>query len=109
VTITREIINSVVVRLAQQFRLIAGVDKNLNPQLLRVSTSGSLLTAGGFDIPDHDYVSITYHDAGKTNINQVIYKTGGAAGTTVATVTLSYAGQDPAATPSAKVTSVALT
>lgn len=44
---------------------------------------------GGLLIPAHDYVGFTY--VGSTNnIQTAVYKTGGAAGTTVATLTYTY-------------------
>lgn len=49
----------------------------------------------GLDIPTHDYVSVAY--VGVTNnIDTVTYKVGGSGGTTVATVTFTYAGGVPA-------------
>lgn len=41
----------------------------------------------GFDLPDHDYLGISYTSG---DLTQVIYKTGGATGVTVATLTLAY-------------------
>jgi hypothetical protein len=50
----------------------------------------SLLSAGvGMAIPAHDYIGLTYTD---DNVTGVVYKTGGADGTTVATLTLAYSG-----------------
>lgn len=43
----------------------------------------------GLSIPTHDYVSMSYTG---DNLTGVVYKTGGAAGTTVATLTLAYTG-----------------
>ncbi len=49
----------------------------------------------GLNIPEHDYVALTY--VGSTNnINTVTYKTSGPAGTTVATLTFTYVGGAPA-------------
>lgn len=42
---------------------------------------------------EYDYVSLTYVGA-TDNIDTVTYKTGGAGGTTVATLTLTYDGND---------------
>jgi hypothetical protein len=56
----------------------------------------SVRNIGGLDIPQHDYISIGY--VGSTNnISTVVYKEGGASGTTVATLTLTYVGGTPAA------------
>jgi len=42
---------------------------------------------GGMFIPDHDYVSNTYTGS---NLSQVEYRRGGATGTVVATLTMTY-------------------
>ena len=46
----------------------------------------------GFEIPEYDYIALTYVAAGNGagEIETVIYKTGGSGGTTVATLTLAY-------------------
>lgn len=44
---------------------------------------------GGFLIPSYDYVSFSYTGS---DITGVTYKTGGASGTTVATLALAYSG-----------------
>ena len=46
----------------------------------------------GFDIPEFDYIALTYVAAGNGagEIETVVYKTGGSGGTTVATLTLAY-------------------
>jgi hypothetical protein len=43
----------------------------------------------GWDIPIHDYRGLAYTSG---NLTSVTYKTGGASGTTVATLTLAYDG-----------------
>ena len=48
----------------------------------------------GLNIPQHDYISVSYV-GGTNNINTVVYKEGGASGTTVATLTFSYIGGTP--------------
>jgi hypothetical protein len=45
----------------------------------------------GLEIPEHDYISLTYTGS---NLTGVVYKTGGSGGTTVATLTLAYDGSD---------------
>jgi hypothetical protein len=45
----------------------------------------------GLEIPEHDYIDLSYTG---TNLTGVVYKTGGASGTTVATLTLAYDGSD---------------
>jgi hypothetical protein len=46
-------------------------------------------TIDGLEIPAHDYIALTYTGE---NLTGVVYKDGGAGGTTVATLTLVYAG-----------------
>jgi len=45
----------------------------------------------GLEIPAHDYISMSYTDG---NVTSVVYKVGGASGTTVATLTLTYDAND---------------
>jgi hypothetical protein len=45
----------------------------------------------GLEIPEHDYISLSYTGS---NLTGVVYKTGGSGGTTVATLTLAYDGSD---------------
>jgi hypothetical protein len=54
----------------------------------------------GMDIPDHDYIAITYVAAGDGagEIETVVYKDGGAGGTLVATLTLAYNADDKLST-----------
>ena len=50
----------------------------------------------GLNIPQHDYISVSY--VGSTNnIDQVVYKEGGSSGTTVATLTFTYTTNPPTA------------
>lgn len=106
--VTREIIGSAIVRLLQTFQVSAGVDSSLNPQLLRVDSKGALITSLGFSIPENDYSIATYYDAGNTNLHTVVFRLGGANGTVVATITITYFG-DPVATANAKFQSRAIT
>lgn len=53
----------------------------------QVGTDGTSL--GGLEIPAHDYIGLAYTGA---NLTTVTYKSGGAGGTTVATLTLAYTG-----------------
>lgn len=46
-------------------------------------------TLANLSVPKHDYLSLSYTGA---NLTGVVYKTGGAVGTTVATLTLAYSG-----------------
>lgn len=59
-----------------------GLISNTNP--LPSVVNNALVTA------PHDYVGLTYDDLGK--VTTAVYKTGGASGTTVATLSLTYSG-----------------
>ena len=48
----------------------------------------------GLNIPQHDYISVSYVGA-TNNISSVVYKEGGASGTTVATLTFTYTTNPP--------------
>ena len=48
-------------------------------------------TVTGLEIPEHDYIDLSYTGS---NLTGVVYKTGGSGGTTVATLTLAYDGSD---------------
>jgi hypothetical protein len=54
-----------------------------------VPVSGTVNVLTGLEIPDHDYIALTYTG---DNLTGVVYKTGGSGGTTVATLTLAYSG-----------------
>lgn len=54
-----------------------------------------ILQNGGMPIPQHDYVAVAYFGA-TNNIQTCTFKTGGSGGTTVATLTLAYAGSGAA-------------
>jgi hypothetical protein len=56
-----------------------------------VPVSGTVNTLTGLEIPDHDYIALSYTGS---NLTGVVYKTGGSGGTTVATLTLAYDGND---------------
>ena len=48
----------------------------------------------GLAIPEHDHIALSYtgaNNAGADDPNTITYKTGGSGGTTVATLTLTYA------------------
>jgi hypothetical protein len=45
----------------------------------------------GLEIPEHDYIDLSYTGS---NLTGVVYKTRGSGGTTVATLTLVYDGND---------------
>jgi len=56
-----------------------------------VPVSGTVNVLTGLEIPDHDYIALSYTGS---NLTGVEYKDGGAGGTTVATLTLAYDGND---------------
>lgn len=56
-----------------------------------VPVSGTVNTLSGLEIPDHDYIALSYTGS---NLTGVVYKTGGSGGTTVATLTLAYDGSN---------------
>jgi hypothetical protein len=49
------------------------------------------VAVSGLEIPDHDYIALSYTGS---NLTGVVYKTGGSGGTTVATLTLAYDGSN---------------
>ncbi len=59
----------------------------------------------GLNIPQHDYLSISYYGS-TNNIQTVTYKEGGSSGQTVATLTFSYT-TNPPTTNDASLASVA--
>lgn len=58
----------------------------------RVASSGALqVQIEGLQIPAHDYIGLSYTGS---NLTEVVYKSGGSGGTTVATLTLAYSGSN---------------
>jgi hypothetical protein len=68
-------------------------ENSLLYEVMKVSTidGDPLAVVTGLSIPEHDYTSLSYTG---TNLTGVVYKTGGSGGTTVATLTLVYDGND---------------
>lgn len=56
-----------------------------------IPVSGVVNTLTGLEIPEHDYIGLSYTG---DNMTGVVYKTGGASGTTVATLTIAYDGSN---------------
>lgn len=56
-----------------------------------IPVNGIVNTLTGLEIPEHDYIDLSYTGA---NLTGVVYKSGGSGGTTVATLTLAYDGSD---------------
>ena len=55
----------------------------------------------GLAIPEHDHIALAYtgaNNAGSEDPNTITYKTGGSGGTTVATITITYAAAGRIAT-----------
>ena len=60
-----------------------------DPVRIKTDSSGNVHTVPGSIVPvDYDYTAITY-DANQNPLT-IVYKTGGAGGTTVMTVTMTY-------------------
>jgi hypothetical protein len=57
------------------------------PLEIKTTSGVSLATTEGFSVPAYDHISLTYSD---TTLTGVVYKTGGAGGTTLATLALVY-------------------
>lgn len=56
-----------------------------------ITVDGTVKTLAGLEVPAHDHISLTYTGS---NLTGVVYKTGGAGGATVATLTLAYDGSN---------------
>ena len=67
-------------------------DGNVDLATGDIATENTLKAVAGFVILPFDYLSLTYVASGNGagEVETVIYKTGGSAGTTVATLTLTY-------------------
>ena len=59
--------------------------------IVNPATEETLAKIPGMSIPIHDFIDVTYTG---TNPTTVVYKTGGTGGTTVATLTITYDGND---------------
>ena len=57
--------------------------------LVPVSEGNPLPVSGGFPVPTYDYIDNTYVGG---NLTTTVYKRGGASGTVVGTVTMTYSG-----------------
>lgn len=62
-------------------------EDDLDPAL----ENGNLAAIAGLSIPKHDYIGLSYTGS---NLTQIVYKSGGSSGTTVATLTLAYDGSN---------------
>jgi hypothetical protein len=75
---------------------IEGKQDTTNALLTTQAADTALIKASsasiaGMAIPANDYISLGYTSG---NLTSVVYKSGGASGTTVATLTLAYSGSD---------------
>tara|TARA_R100000234_G_scaffold111190_1_gene84041 strand:- start:539 stop:760 length:222 start_codon:yes stop_codon:yes gene_type:complete len=69
--------------------------------MAKLNYTGFTQVVEGFSIPPHDFVSMTYAGTGNAGDNDpttITYKDGGSSGTTVATLTLTYAAAGRVAT-----------
>jgi hypothetical protein len=55
------------------------------------ATKASAASIAGLSIPANDYIALGYTGS---NLTSIVYKSGGASGTTVATLTLAYSGSN---------------
>lgn len=58
-------------------------------EITQVTDEHPLPVSGGFPIPTYDYIDNTYVGG---NLTQTVYRRGGASGTIVGTVTMTYDG-----------------
>lgn len=68
---------------------------NSSTQRVTLATDGpgvaNLASIAGLSIPAHDHIALSYTG---TNLTGVVYRTGGAGGTVVGTLTLAYSGSN---------------
>ena len=71
-------------------------ENSLLYEVVKVSTidGDPLAVVDGLKIPEHDYISLSPPAAPSTGNQTITYKTGGASGTTVATLTLAFVAGD---------------
>lgn len=79
---------------------ISTLQKGSYKQLVDTNIAQRVAVESGMITESYDYVALTYVAAGNGagEIETAIYKTGGASGTTVATLTLTYNAADEIAT-----------
>ena len=56
-----------------------------------IPVNGTVNALSGLEIPPHDHIALSYTGS---NLTGVVYKDGGVSGTTVATLTLTYDGNN---------------
>ncbi len=68
-------------------------ENSLLYEVLKVGTipGQPLAISQGLEIPEHDYIALSYTGS---NLTGVVYKMGGSGGTTVATLVLAYDGNN---------------
>ena len=79
-------------KIATKIGLLNSLEESINP----AKEDGNLANLVGLEIPAHDYIALTYISGGAADgeIHTVIYRSGGAGGNIVATLTLAYTGSD---------------
>lgn len=66
------------------------INGSIYPEIAVIGSTGSPVpVVTGLEIPEHDYIALSYTGS---NLTGVVYKSGGSGGTTVATLTLAYDG-----------------
>ena len=72
---------------------IQGATLNLDAAGVEIANDAGnpIPTIEGLSIPEHDYIALSYTGS---NLTGVVYKSGGSSGTTVATLTLAYDGNN---------------
>lgn len=70
---------------------VVKVDNRVYEEIVVKRVDEPISSLTGLEIPAHDYISLAYTDG---NLTGVVYKVGGAAGTAVATLALTYDGDD---------------
>lgn len=72
--------------LTTKVKILNNAGLSINP-----ATEETLSSLVGFDIPEYNYILLSYTGSDLTG---VVYKTGGSGGTVVATLTLAYTGSN---------------
>lgn len=76
-------------QIESQLNTIIGIETPQSADVAAIKSSAASIA--GMAIPPNDYISLGYTGS---NLTSVVYKVGGAGGTTVATLTLAYSGSN---------------
>jgi hypothetical protein len=82
-------INADLAQIENKLDTIIGIETPQSADVAAIKASAASIA--GMAIPANDYISLSYTSG---NLTSVVYKSGGASGTTVATLTLAYSGSD---------------